>query len=108
MCTNHTCVHKPVFPVYREEIAGIVAIFCLKISTTMAGIGGGPIIQPMLIVLFGFLTKEAVTVGAFATFLATAASFIANFKQRHPEKSHSVLLDYGVTSIMMPTTLAGA
>ena len=62
----------------------------------------------MLIVLFGFSTKEAVTVGAFATFLATASSFIANFKQRHPEKSHSVLLDYGVTSIMMPTTLAGA
>ena len=74
----------------------------------MAGIGGGPIIQPMLIVLFGFLTKEAVTVGAFATFVATAASFLVNIQQRHPEKRHAVLLDYGVTSIMMPTTLAGA
>jgi len=97
-----------VFPVYKEEIGGIFAVFFLKICTTMAGVGGGPIIQPVVIVLFGFLTKDAVTVGAFATFLATVASFIANFRQRHPEKRHSVLLDYGVTSIMMPTTLAGA
>ncbi len=74
----------------------------------MAGVGGGAVITPICIVLFGFLTKEAIPVASFATFTATIASFIANFRQRHPTKPHSVLVDYGIICVMMPTTIAGA
>ena len=31
-----------------------------------------------------------------------------NFKERHPDKSNVVVIDYDLVAIMMPTTLAGA
>ena len=34
--------------------------------------------------------------------------FFYNFKTRHPEKPYQIVLDYGLASIMMPTTLAGS
>ena len=74
----------------------------------MAGVGGSAIIHPICIVLFGFATKTAIPIATFATFAATIASFIANFRVKHPEKKGTVLYDYGVICVVMPTTLAGA
>ena len=34
--------------------------------------------------------------------------FFYNFKTMNPEKKHMNVLDYGLASIMMPTTLAGS
>ena len=74
----------------------------------MAGVGGSAIIHPICIVLFGFATKTAIPIATFATFAATIASFIANFRVKHPDKKGTVLYDYGVICVVMPTTLAGA
>ena len=74
----------------------------------MAGVGGSAIIHPICIVLFGFVTKSAIPIATFATMISTMASFIANINVKHPEKKQTVLYDYGVISVMMPTTLAGA
>lgn len=90
------------------EVGGIFVLIILKILTTMAGVGGGAIVTPFCMVFWGFPTKDAVAVSAFATFSATFASFLTSFKNRHPEKKANVLIDYGITCIMMPTTLAGA
>ncbi len=79
-----------------------------KTLCTMAGVGGGAIVVPLVIVFFGFVTKEAIPVATLATFATTIASFMANFISRHPEKKHLVIYDYGVICVMMPTTLAGA
>jgi uncharacterized membrane protein YfcA len=108
VCLDKQCVHKSVFAINSYEIGGIFALIFFKTLCTMAGVGGGAIVVPLVIVLFGFVTKEAIPVATFATFAATIASFIANFRSRHPEKKHSVIYDYGVICVMMPTTLAGA
>jgi uncharacterized membrane protein YfcA len=102
------CVHKGVFPELGIEIGGLFVLIALKILCTMAGVGGGGIVTPLCMVFYGFTTKDAVAVSAFATFAATFGSFLTSFKNRHPEKKGVVLLDYGLTCIMMPTTLAGA
>jgi len=107
-CVEKTCQHKGVFPQYGIEVGGVILLILLKILCTMAGVGGGGIVTPLCMVFFGFVTKDAVSVSAFATFSATMGSFITSFKSRHPEKKGSVLIDYGLTCIMMPTTLAGA
>lgn len=83
-------------------------LITLKILCTMAGVGGGGIVTPLCMVFYGFITKDAVACAAFATFAATLGSFITSFKQTHPEKKSCVLTDYGLTCVMMPTTLAGA
>ena len=74
----------------------------------MAGIGGGGIAVPVLIAFFYFTTKTAIAISSFAIFLTTLASFIMNFKERHPEKNNVVVVDYDLVTIMMPTNLAGA
>ena len=52
----------------------------IKVLSTMAGVGGGAIVTPLCMVFYGFETKEAVAVSAFATFAATMGSFITAFK----------------------------
>ena len=108
VCESKKCVHKKTFPVLPSEIGGIVAVIFFKALCTMAGVGGSAIIHPICIVLFGFVTKSAIPIATFATMIATLASFIANINAKHPEKKQTVLYDYGVISVMMPTTLAGA
>jgi uncharacterized membrane protein YfcA len=108
VCVESKCVHKGVFPQFGLEIGGIFVIISLKILCTMAGVGGGSIVTPLCMVFYGFLTKDAVAVSAFATFAATMGSFMTSFKNRHPEKKSVVLLDYALTNLMMPSTLAGA
>lgn len=90
------------------EIGGIFALLFFKALCTMAGVGGSAIVHPICIVLFGFATKTAIPIATFATFAATIASFVANYRVKHPEKKNTVLYDYGVICVTMPTTLAGA
>ena len=108
VCVDLVCEHKFIFPVYDLEIVGLVVFILIKALSTIAGIGGGGIVIPLVISFFGFTTKPAIAVSSFSTFTATLGSFLFNFRGRHPEKPHTVLIDYGLTVIMMPTTLAGA
>ncbi len=108
VCVNLKCEHTKTFPVMSAEIGGIFALLFFKALCTMAGVGGSAIIHPICIVLFGFVTKTAIPIATFATFSATIASFIANYRVKHPEKKGTILYDYGVICVMMPTTLAGA
>ena len=57
---------------------------------------------------FHFNTKPAIAISSIPIFMATAARFLIDFRQRHPEKKHSTLIDYNLVAIMMPTTLAGS
>ena len=57
---------------------------------------------------FHFNTKPAIAISSFSIFMTTLARFVMNFKLPHPEKKHSVVIDYNLVTIMMPTTLAGA
>ena len=80
VCVNLKCEHKKTFPVMSAEIGGIFALLFFKALCTMAGVGGSAIIHPICIVLFGFVTKTAIPIATFATFAATIASFIANYR----------------------------
>jgi hypothetical protein len=47
-------VHKDIIPIDPWEIGGIVSIVVLSALCNAAGIGGGGIMVPVLIVLFSF------------------------------------------------------
>ncbi len=97
-----------MFPVLPLEYAGIAATAITKVGLIMAGIGGAGVIVAIAMAFFGFDTKRSVAISSFATFAATFGSFIFNFREKHPEKPKVVVVDYGVSCLMMPTTLAGA
>lgn len=90
------------------EIAGVITFALIKALSNLAGVTGGSISIPIIMAMFGFTTKPAIAISSFATFLGTLSNFFLNFRERHPEKSNVVVIDYDLVAIMMPTTLAGA
>jgi len=74
----------------------------------MAGIGGGGVVVPLCMTLFGFTTKEAIAISGFTIFWCSATRFIFNINQKHPEKKDVVVIDYGLATVMLPTVLMGS
>eukprot|EP00347_Sterkiella_histriomuscorum_P016420 403353250 len=104
---SHSCIHKGIFPVKGVEIGGLITISILMTLCTVAGIGGGGDLVPLLMSFFEFEAKEAVAISGFAIFLCAVTRYIFNFRQRHPSKD-SVQIDYGLASVMMPTVFIGS
>ena len=103
-----SCLHKNVFPMEVLEYFGIIVFALLMAMANIAGIGGGGVAIPIVMAFFHFNTKPAIAISSFSIFMTTLARFVMNFKLPHPEKKHSVVIDYNLVTIMMPTTLAGA
>lgn len=108
-CTDaEECEHKHVFPQKPLEVGGLFVFGFIMALCTVAGIGGGGIATSMIEAFFKFETKPAVAVSSFSILICTTMRFFYNFRTKHPEKTHMNVLDYGLASIMMPTTLAGS
>lgn len=107
-CDAGACIHKKVFPQEPLEWAGIFVFGFIMALCTVAGIGGGGIANSMLLAFFKFETKPAVAISSFSILVCTTMRFFYNFRTRNPDKPTMNVLDYGLASIMMPTTLAGS
>lgn len=62
------CVHKEVFPAEPSEIVAVILLPILFGISSVGGIGGGIILLPILLSLFSFTTKEAVSVASVVVF----------------------------------------
>ena len=80
----------------------------VKALSNIGGIGGGGITLPILMIFFGFKTKPAIAISSFSILLSTSSSFVVNWSEKHPDKPNVQVIDYGIVSIMLPTTLIGA
>jgi len=89
------------------EIVGIVVLSILMMLCTLAGIGGGGVVVPLLSVFFTFEFKEATAISGFSILVCSIVRFIYNFKQMHPEKK-AVAIDYGLAIVMLPTVMMGS
>jgi uncharacterized membrane protein YfcA len=110
ICIDAVCTHKKVFDpsFYSIEWAGILVFSFVMALCNIAGIGGGGIAIPLIIAFFHFETKSAVAISSFTILVCTAMRYIYNFRDRNPEKPDTVVVDYSLAVIMMPTTLAGS
>jgi uncharacterized membrane protein YfcA len=107
-CKEGECVHKDVFPIFPIEIVGLI-IFCMFMAlANVAGVGGGGVAIPLIMAFFHFKTKKAIAISSFTILCCTLARFLLNFKEKHPEKPNVTVIDYGMTTVMMPATLVGA
>ena len=95
-------------PITTTEGWGLIVFSLLMSLANIAGTGGGSIAIPILMAFFHFNTKPAIAISSVPILMSTAVRFLMDFRQRHPEKKHSTLIDYSLVSIMMPTTLAGS
>jgi hypothetical protein len=102
------CVHKPVFPMELNEVAGCFVFLFFKLFSTTGGIGGGGVTTPVAMYFFKLDTKSAIALSSFAIAISTLATYLFNFNLRHPEKPKTVVLDYGLSIVMMPGVLVGS
>jgi uncharacterized membrane protein YfcA len=89
------------------EIIGIVVLSILMMLCTLAGIGGGGVVVPLLSVFYSFNFKEATAISGFSILICSLVRFVYNFKQMHPEKK-AVSIDYGLAIVMLPTVMMGS
>ena len=71
-----TVGHKDVFPIYPMEFAGILILPALLALSNVAGIGGGGLIIPLIMVLFQFSMKQAIALSGFTIFTGALVRFI--------------------------------
>lgn len=93
---------------YLSEYFGLLAFMLVMALCQVAGIGGGGLDEPLNMAFFKFTTKEAVGLSSFIILFCTISRTIYTFKARNPDKPGTVVTDYSLAVIMMPTTLAGS
>jgi len=84
----------------------LFSIFTL--FATVGGIGGGGVTVPFAEIFFKLDPKPSIALSSFSILISTSSAGIFNMYQKHPEKPYQVLIDYGLTVIMMPCVLVGS
>jgi uncharacterized membrane protein YfcA len=91
-----------------KEVGGTFVFTILMSLCSMAGIGGGAILVPMAMYFFNLSMKTSISLSSFSIMWATLTRFFFNFNERHPEKKNVIVIDYGMTTVMMPLTMVGS
>ena len=91
-----------------SQIGGSFVLFLACTLSSSAGIGGGGLSLPILIVVFGFEFTNSVVLSLCAVFGNIAAQFCLNYNSRHPEKLSRPLIYWEAISVLLPAQLAGA
>lgn len=91
------------------EVWGLLVLGLLLGFANIGGIGGGGLIIPVSMAMFGFTTKNAVAISNSTIFAgALIRFFMFSIWQRHPTKADATLIDYSLASVMIPAVLIGS
>lgn len=102
------CLHKDVFPITGSEIAGIIILPLLLGFANNGGVGGGGLIIPVCIALFGFNTIQAIALSNAVIFVGACVKYFGfSIFQDHPQKK-TTIVDYNLCAVMLPLVLAGS
>jgi hypothetical protein len=90
------------------DVAGSVVLFLASTLASAAGIGGGGLNVPILIVVFGFGFTKAAVLSLWTVFGNILAQFSLNYNARHPELMSRPLIYWDVVVVLLPAQLGGA
>ena len=94
---------------YLLEFCLCFVVVAVVTFTNAGGLGGGGIIVPMMMGLYGFDTKNAVAISNFASSWSAVVRFVKNASEAHPLKNgKGILIDYNVCTLMIPSAILGA
>lgn len=91
---------------WREIICTILVIFTAMLSAA-AGMGGGGVYVPLMLLLLGFSTKEAVPLSQAMIVGGAVVNVIMFCGERHPKFPSRSKIDYDVVMMLNPGLAAG-
>ena len=78
-------------------------------TQTIGGIGGGGLVIPVSIALFGFSTREAIAISNATIFGGAMVRFLFfSIWEKHPTNKQKTVINYTVANVMMPIVLVGS
>jgi uncharacterized membrane protein YfcA len=82
-------------------------IFFLTMVSNAAGIGGGAIMVPVFIYMFGFASIESIPLSKVTMLAGAIANFGLTFNERFPKDPKHLLIDFGAAATLTPLMLSG-
>jgi len=106
-CISGTCDHKSLFPNMTDmEIISLFIFFFTAVLTTVAGVGGGVLFYPFLILLLGFTTQESAPMSITIVFFILILRNILCLSERNLYRVKS-MINYDIVLVFSPSILIG-
>ena len=107
ICSSGSCVHKNLFPnIASSEIGATFVFFSATIICTVAGVGGGIVFLPMLMLMFNFSTQEAAPISITVVFFILIIRNLLSFGDRHPMRDKPVI-NYDIALVFSAADIIG-
>lgn len=97
--------HKDLWPPEETEVIGYIIMFFVSALANAAGIGGGSIMTPVLVLLFYFETRTAVPLSQVIIFAGAAVAIALKFKNRHPRRNRPLIFYELIVLVQAPILL---
>eukprot|EP01035_Chromulina_nebulosa_P020575 gene20575-26681_t len=94
-------VDHPISDISSEDIIGLAI-------ASSAGIGGGSIVIPLLLLLLHFSIDDAVPLGNAAVLGSTISNIVFTIFKPHPLALNRSIIDWDIVSMMEPNAMLGA
>ena len=91
-----------------QDIGGSIVLYLAATLASSAGIGGGGLNVPILIVIFQFSFSKAAVLSLWTVLGNILSQFSLNYNSRHPEKLSRPLIYWDVILVLLPAQLGGA
>lgn len=91
----------------QEDLLLFIVMFIIAVCAGAAGIGGGGLNVPILMMISSFGIKEAVPLSHAAVMGNAFAQLIMNAPQRHPNAPQRPLIHYELAILALPAQLGG-
>lgn len=99
--------HKDLLPFDQSDFWGTLLVTLGLLIAASGGIGGGGILVPLLILVYGFSPKHAIALSNFCIVGSSITNMVLNLSKRHPDADRP-LVDWDLILVMEPLTMAGA
>lgn len=98
-------IHKDLWPLEESEMIGYLIMFVVSALANTAGIGGGSIMTPVLVLLFYFETRTAVPLSQVIIFGGAAVAIMLKIKNRHPTRDRPLIFYKLIVVVQAPILL---
>jgi uncharacterized membrane protein YfcA len=100
------CQHKRLWPWSGKDIGGSLIIFFGGMLAAGAGVGGGGLFVPILILILEFTTKTAIPLSNTLILGSSIVNWLQIGMKRHPTANRP-LIDYKLALLLQPLSVAG-